>query len=357
MSQKLQELLAIPVVRAAALMVASILAALVVNFIVQRVLLRLTKRTKTELDDKIVTALRRPIFLTAIFVGVYWATQALRAQLSDISRVVVHGAIATLAIVLWAAAVIRVGGMLLSAMSSRDVEGALVKPSSLPLFDILLKLLVVVVAVYFMFLSWRIDLTAWMASAGIIGIAVGFGAKDTLSNLFAGIFIIADAPYKVGDFIALDDGLRGRVTNIGMRSTRILTLDDVEITVPNGLIGNSRIVNEAGGPHPKQRLHVGVSAAYGSDIDDVSEVLLGVVEGISQVCSDPLPETRLVEFGASGLEFRLLVWVNDPAERERVRDLLHRRVYKAFAKAGIEIPYSKLDVYIKETQAKAAAQS
>ena len=92
-------------------------------------------------------------------------------------------------------------------------------------------------------------------------------------------------------------------------------------------------------------------------ISIVGARIRGWVNECRQVCSDPLPETRLVEFGASGLEFRLLVWVSDPAERERVRDLLHRRVYKAFAKVGIEIPYSKLDVYIKETQAKAGAQS
>ncbi|OQW99996.1 MAG: hypothetical protein BWK74_00755 [Desulfobacteraceae bacterium A6] len=97
----------------------------------------------------------------------------------------------------------------------------------------------------------RHDLTAWVASAGIIGLALSFAAKDTLANLFSGVFILADAPYKIGDFIVLDSGERGEVTNIGIRSTRLLTRSDIEITVPNSIMGNTRIINEAGGRHQK----------------------------------------------------------------------------------------------------------
>ena len=89
--------------------------------------------------------------------------------------------------------------------------------------------------------------------------AVGFAAKDTLANLFGGIFILADAPYKVGDFVVLGSGERGEVTQVGLRSTRILTRDDVEVTVPNAMIANDTIVNESGGPWVKHRVRVRVS--------------------------------------------------------------------------------------------------
>jgi MscS family membrane protein len=224
----------------------------------------------------------------------------------------------------------------------------MIQPSSLPLFDIGFKVVVTVAAIYFVFLAWHMDLTAWAASAGIIGVAVGFAAKDSLSNLFAGIFILADAPYKVGDFIVLEGGQRGRVTAIGIRSTRILTLDHVEITVPNGIIASSRITNEAGGPNTAQRLAVKVSAAYGSDVDLVRDVLLSCAEGVEHVCSDPPPEVRFTDFGDSGLNFQLLAWVQEPALRDPVLSVLNTKVYKAFAKAGIEIPYPKRDVYVKQ---------
>jgi small-conductance mechanosensitive channel len=103
-----------------------------------------------------------------------------------------------------------------------------------------------------------------------------------------------------------------------------------------------------GGPYTKQRCKVSVSAAYGSDVDQVREVLLSVTEGASGIVEDPPPDTRFTMFGASGLEFDLLVWVDDPAGRDRVISELNNKVYKAFAAAGIEIPYSKHDVYIKQ---------
>lgn len=187
-----------------------------------------------------------------------------------------------------------------------------------------------------------------MTSAGIVGIAVGFAARDTLANLFSGVFIIADAPYKVGDFIVLDQGLRGVVSEIGIRSTRLLTRDDIEVTVPNAVIANAQIVNETGGPHDKMRVRVKVDAAYGSDVDQVREVLLACAEGVASVVDEPTPRVRFREFGASGLAFELLAWIDEPVHRGRVLDDLNTRVYKAFAAAEIEIPYSKHDVYIKQ---------
>ena len=90
-----------------------------------------------------------------------------------------------------------------------------------------LHLVLSIVAAYFFFLSWDFDVTGWLASAGIIGVAVGFGAKDTMANLFAGVGILADNSYKLGDFLLLNSGERGRVTDIGLRSTRLLTQDEM----------------------------------------------------------------------------------------------------------------------------------
>ena len=90
------------------------------------------------------------------------------------------------------------------------------------------KIVVFGLAVYCFLVTWDLDLSAWLASAGIMGIAVGFTAKDSLANLFGGLFVIMDSPYKLGDFINLDSGERGRVIKIGLRSTRLLTRDDVE---------------------------------------------------------------------------------------------------------------------------------
>ena len=202
--------------------------------------------------------------------------------------------------------------------------------------------------VYFIFRAWHIDMTAWLASAGIVGIAIGFAAKDTLANLFSGVFILADAPYKLGDYVVLDSGERGKVTAIGLRSTRLLTRDDVEITIPNAIMGNTRIINESGGPHEKFRIRVKVSVAYGTDIDQVKALLLDIAVQEPQVCADPHARVRFRSLGGSSLDLELLCWVNTPEERGRVLDALNTAIYKRFRQEGIEIPYSKHDLYIKE---------
>ena len=201
-------------------------------------------------------------------------------------------------------------------------------------------------AAYFVFVIWAIDLTAWLASAGIIGIAIGFAAKDTLGNLFSGIFILIDTPYKVGDYIVLDAGERGQVTQIGIRSTRMLTRDDVEVIIPNSIIGGAKIVNESGGPWPKFRVRVKVGVAYGSDIDLVRSVLEEVAENAEKVCDEPEPRVRFREFGDSSLDFELLCWVEEPAMRGLVLDALNTEIYKRFAAEGITIPFPQRDLHI-----------
>ena len=227
----------------------------------------------------------------------------------------------------------------------------MVQPRTLPLFGNLSVMILIAAAVYLFLMAWHIDPTGWIASAGIIGLALSFAAKDTLANLFAGVFILADAPYKIGDFIILDSKERGRVTNIGIRSTRLLTRDDIEIIIPNAVMGNSKIINESGGPYEKERIRIPIGVAYGSDIDKVREALEGIAKSHQEICEHPEPRVRFRRFGASGVDFELLCWITEPVLRGRMIDTINCEVYKLFMAEGIEIPYTKQDVYIKEMPA------
>lgn len=137
------------------------------------------------------------------------------------------------------------------------------------------------------------------------------------------------------------------VTHIGIRSTRMLTRDDVELTIPNSIMGTTKIINESGGPDKKHRIRVKVGVAYGSDIDNVKQILLDVANNEEKVCVDPEARVRFRSFGNSSLDLELLCWVEDPSLRGNVTDALLTDIYKAFNSRGIEIPYSKHDVYIK----------
>ena len=326
-----------------------VLVAKIVDMFMTRFIRRLLKKTKFTLDDQILDIFHRPIFVSILLLGLAVATD--RLDFSQTVHFVTLSGLKTVAIFLWAKAAARFLQLIIELVSRDDSRFTLIQHRTLPLFNNLLVILVVALALYFVFLAWKIDVTAWIASAGILGLAISFAAKDTLANLFSGVFILTDAPFKLGDFILLDSGERGEVTHIGIRSTRLLTRDDVEITVPNSIMGNAKITNETGGPHERYRIRVKVGVAYGSDIDKVKSVLMDVAASQPEVCKAPAPRVRFRAFGDSSLDHELLCWVDKPVLRGRVTHLLNTAVYKRFIKEGIDIPFPQRDVFIKTAPA------
>ncbi len=327
-----------------------VFASFVVAWLMNRYLIalleKLASKTRGYLDDRLIGDLRRPLFSTVLILGFASATVVLR--LSEGVQSTISSVLQMLAVLVWTLFALKLIPVLLRRLAERDRTPAVVNAQTVPLFQNIANMTVLVLSVYYIFSSWHVDMTAWLASAGIVGIAVGFAAKDTLANLFSGMLILADRPYEIGNFVVLGTGERGEVTHIGMRSTRLLTRDDVEITVPNSIMGNTTIVNESGGPHEKFRIRVQVSVAYGADIDEVREALLSVAAREESVCDEPEPRVRFRRFGASGLDFELLCWINEPVLSGRVVDILNSSVYKLFQASGIEIPYAKQDIYVKE---------
>jgi small-conductance mechanosensitive channel len=330
--------------QAAAIAVAFIFVGKLADLLISRIIARIVSRSSSDFDDNVVALLHRPVFVTFVLVGLALATRHI--GLPESPAYVTIGILRTIAIVVWYTFFRGLVQLLLTAARRRPAAKR-GYASMLPLLDTAVKVILLALAIYFVFLAWNINVTAWIASAGIVGLALSFAAKDTLSNLFAGVSIIADAPYKTGDFIILESGERGVVTHIGLRSTRILTRDDVEITIPNGVIGNSKIINEAGGPSAKHRIRVAVGVAYGSDIDQVIAALSGVADAHSEVCTVPEPRVRFRKFGESSLDFELLCWIDQPVDRGRLSHELNCAVYKAFAEEKISIPFPQRDLHVR----------
>lgn len=347
----IQDLLAIPYLQALGAALLSLISAWVIELVITKTIAVAASKTKTDVDDAIVEIIRRPIFLSVLLYGLSWSLELL--DLPENFTGPVDALLETLAIIIWTLAVIRTGTVILQSWSAKARERSMLQPRTLPVFDMVLKTLAIAASFYFMFLAWDIDLTAWLASAGILGVAVGFAAKDTLANLFSGIFILADGPYKVKDWIVLDNDLRGEVTHIGIRSTRVLTNDDVEITVPNAVIGNAQVLNETGGPHVRQRVRIKFSVAYGSDIAQVREIVLAGIDGTPNIMETPSPVIRFRALGESGLDFQAWVWIEIPRIRDAVVDEVTTRIYNSLNAAEIEIPYNKTDVYIRQMPERA----
>lgn len=334
-----------PYVHALGIILIFTFLALLVNFVIVYPLRRIVVRTAMASNGSVLDLLKKPLFVSLVIAGLAQAAQAL--HMPDNVTFVTTSVLKTIVVVIWTFFVIKLAKFFLNKASTSEKQSRFVQKSTLPLFSNLAIIFVVISAIYFLFISWGIDVSVWLASAGIIGIVLSFAAKDTLANLFAGVFILADAPYKLGDYIVLDSGERGKVTHIGIRSTRLLTRDDVEITVPNSVMGNAKITNEAGGPSTKHRIRVQVGVAYGSNIDQVREVLEQVAVENDKVCKIPEPRVRFRNFGNSSLDFELLCWIEMPVLRGLVLDQLYTAVYKRFMELAIEIPYTKQDVYIK----------
>ena len=330
-------------IQAVALAAAFILVGKIADFFISRVVARIADRSSTNFDNQFIDLLHRPIFLSFVLLGL--ALAADRINLPQAPDFLTQGILKTIAIVIWYNFFRGLAKIVLTALSKS--RASRVHASMLPLIDNVFKILLLALAVYFIFLAWNIDVAAWLAAAGIVGLALSFAAQDTLSNLFAGLSIVADAPYKIGDFIILDTGERGKVTFIGLRSTRILTRDDIEITIPNGVIGKAKIINEAGGPSARHRIRIPVGVAYGSDIDKVIDTLSTVADSHDEVCAAPAPRVRFRRFGDSSLDFELLCWIEQPVDRGRMLHELNCAVYRAFGDAEIEIPFPQRDLHVR----------
>ncbi len=336
--------------RAGVILLGAMILAKLLDWFLTGALRAWARFTETDFDDKLIEASHGPIFVSVVLLGAWLALLEIDPRAEYLDKLFLP-ILKTVGLIVWSTFGLRLAGLLLELASRHHERFPLINDRTLGLFGQLAKLVVFGGAFYFLCLAWNIPVTGWLASAGVVGLAVGFAAKDTLANLFAGIFILADAPYKVGDFIVLDTGERGEVTHIGLRTTRILTRDDIEITVPNAVIANAKIVNESGGPWEKERVRLQVGVAYGSDIDQVHDVLMEVADPAARHprragAARSLPRLRrlLDRLRAAGLDRRARpAW---PGARRSLSS-----VYRAFGEAGVEIPFPQRDVHVKRPAA------
>lgn len=203
-------------------------------------------------------------------------------------------------------------------------------------------------------LGW--DPTIVFAGAGIAGLVIAFAAQDTFSNLFSGIFLLLDQPFKEGDDIQLETGEITRVMNIGLRTTRLYHGRNNEtITVPNNQLATRRIVNLAG-PDPKYWVSIDVGASYDSDPKHVMAVLERTLRSHPKVLqeTDWHPLILFTRFGESSLDFVARGAVADYRDRVIVASELRQMIKEAFDAEGIEIPFPQRTLWVKE-MAKAKA--
>jgi len=195
-----------------------------------------------------------------------------------------------------------------------------------------------------------INVMPFVAGAGVMGIAIGFAAKDTLSNLIAGVLLIIDRPFEIGDRIEVwsapvGSASWGDVIDIGLRATKIRTTDNIIIIIPNNEIMKRDIVNYTI-LTSKIRVRVNIGVAYDTDLPRAKEVILAVADATEWIAKEPLPKVVVTAFGESSVNLQLRVWIDDARRRMDTISHVTDQVKEAFDKNGIEIPYPKRDITI-----------
>jgi small-conductance mechanosensitive channel len=318
-----------------------------VDIFIDRVLSRIVAKTKIGFDDKLIKYLHVPLCWTVFGFGLLHALSV--GPVSDPWQVILPQIVKSILLLLWLVASIRIFNWMVEQYMATAHEKGKIGKDLFMLLKNVLRVVVVIAGLLWLLSIWQISLTPLFASAGIAGIAVALAAKDTLANFFGGISLFMDNTYKVGEYIILETGERGEVVEIGIRSTRIKTRDDVIVTIPNSIIANSKIINESA-PIPRFRIRVPVGVAYGSDLQKVETVLLAVTDANDQIEKFPEPRVRLRTFADSSLNFELLCWVKDPRDKGLQTHNLLKAAYNSFEQEGISIPFPQRDIHIKPSQ-------
>ena len=325
------------------LLLVSLLAALGMEFVVLRAARRYVSHTDGAYDDIVLAELRLPVVVTAALTGVFLLSQVPAVRGSTLFSAAAldnfFGRPSLSVIVLvWAYAANRVVNRLVEEVNDRGGRFDFA-----PVFSNVWTLVVLLGGAATLLWLWNIEITPLLGAAGVAGIAVGFAAKDTVANFFGGIALYFDDTYKLGDFIVLDDGTSGSVVKVGIRSTTLLTRDELMVTVPNSVLNAAKITNESA-PQRRRRIRVPLGVAYGTDVDAFEALAIEVADAESLVLDSPKPRMRFRRFGDSALEYELLCWVSAPTRRRRAQHELNRALYVAMTDAGVEIPYPKRDV-------------
>ena len=192
-----------------------------------------------------------------------------------------------------------------------------------------------------------LNVSAVIAGLGIAGLAVGFAAQESLANFIAGVTILMDRPFQVGDWVKVGD-TEGRVRDLSLRSTRIETRRREVVVIPNEQMVNQAVTNQSA--HLPLRVDVPFGVAYKEDIDQTREVVLGTVNGDDRLVEEPPPDMVVVALNSSSVDMILRFHVRDAALSQPLRFEYTEKIRKALAAADIEIPFPHLQLFIDEAK-------
>jgi small-conductance mechanosensitive channel len=326
----------------------SFVAGLTIHLLFTYVFRILVGHTRNLIDDVIIKTLQTPLILTTVISGVYISLTFINASYLGLFADIAS----TAWVIIWGWTISRIIKIVADALHSKYHRSADSTVDELiPIAGNVIIIGIVLLSGLIILAIWNIDITPAMtsilASAGLLGLALGFAAKETIGNFFGGMAVLFDKPYQLGDYVIIDNVHRGEVIQIGMRSTKIRTRDNVLITVPNSLMTVNTVVNETGF-EPELRIRVPLRVAYGANLEHVEQVLTEVALQHPLVIKDPPPRIRYRDFSHVGVELEVLGLINQPEDRGLVIHELIKSITQRFEKEQIIIPFPRYLVNLEE---------
>jgi len=319
--------------------------------IIVRWLQKYAETTETKWDDIIVAAIGTPVQVGIIAVSLYIALKYFDIVPAQYAWIISDDVLNSIYILLgtWIIStllhdVIKIYGHAWAETTEGDADDRLVD-----LLELAARYVIWFAGIMLVFVNLDINITPFLAGAGIAGAALALAAQDFLSNFLGGVVITVDKPFKVGDRIEVGT-YYGDVLNIGTRSTRIRTIDGKIVTIPNSNLTTNSVVNYSE-PDPRIRYTIPITVAYGSDVPRVKQVLFEVatdaIENTDYFDREQIPKVFFQEFGDSALKFVIYVWAKAYNIPDEVKDEVNVRIAKRFTEEGIEIPFPQLEVKMK----------
>jgi len=329
-----------------AILIIAVIAAFLLKVILKTVLKPLTKKTKTKIDDIIIRNLSSIIFYVVLLIGVKIGLSQFQLTTNVFQNIV-----NTLLVLILSIFLFKIIGQFAHIWMKewKFKTKTTADERLIPFLQKILKGIVIILAVIFIFSAWNVNISPLLATAGIAGLAIGLAVKDSLSNILGGLQLVLDKTFKVGDKVQLESGEMGVILDIGLRSTKLKTYDNEVIYIPNGYLANAKIKNFT---HPDVSIRVNVEfgVVYGSDTEKVRQVVLDAVRKIDTVIEEPEPVVQFLKMSDFSLDFVARAWVKEYTVAYSTKIRMTDEIYNALNRAGINIPFPTRTVYTKEIE-------
>lgn len=309
-------------------------------------------KTETNLDDEIIRYLERPLKLIVILTGVYYAIRY-AAPAMTINGISINQIFVVIAILVGAYVLVRTVKAILNwyVEEISHKTKAVIDDTIFRFVNKISALIIYAIAILVVLDKLGIEIGPMLAGLGLVGLAIALALQDTLSNFFSAVYIAADRPVKLGDYIKLESGQEGYVEDIGWRSTRIRTLPNNIIIVPNSKLSQSILTNY-NNPAPEMSVIVQVAVSYGSDLKKVEKVTLDVAKQcqktIDGAIDDFEPFVRYHTFGNSSINFSVILRAKTFVDKYMLAHEFVKALKERYNKENIEIPFPQRDVHMKK---------